>query len=198
MDAFNNYILPYKLLTKNIMIKAFQYACTTCFILLFAFNGMSQTEKGSKLLGGSASIQFNDPFSISLNPSAGIFVLNKLAVGSSLSLSFSSSTNSRYSSAGIGPFARYYFGKSKVQYFILADVGIFRNWYNFEYPGFEDKRTTTYWNPRVGVGAVYFITPQIGLESTLNYQIYRNSDRFNNNILSLNFGFQIYLPSGKE
>jgi hypothetical protein len=180
------------------MIKAFLYACAACIFLLTASNGMAQTEKGSKLLGGSASIQFNDPFSINLNPSAGIFVLDKLAVGSSISLSFSSNVNSRYTSVGIGPFARYYFGKSKVQYFVLADVGLYRNWYNFNYPGFEEKRTSSYFKPRLGVGAVYFITQQIGLESTLNYQIYRNSDRFNNNFLFLNFGFQIYLPSAKE
>jgi hypothetical protein len=182
------------------MIKAFQYACSTCFILLFAFNGIAQTEKGSKLLGGSASIQFYKPFSVNLNPNAGFFVLDKLAIGSSIYFSFSTDKYTRHSSVGFAPFARYYLGKSKLQYFVQAATGIYRNWYTTSYPLQEKtKQFSYYWNASAGLGAVYFITQQVGLESTLNYQLYNiSSGRRNNDNLFLNFGFQIYLPSGKE
>jgi hypothetical protein len=169
-------------------------------MLLISINGLSQTQKGTLLLGGSAGVQFSDPFSVNFNPNVGVFVLDKLAIGSSLSSYFSSETRYRYSQLGIGPFVRYYFGEKKLQYFVLADVGLYRNWYKVDNPPFEERRqVSNFWNARAGLGAVYFITQQIGLEATLYYRINDSpgSDNSDSNLF-LNFGLQIYLPSGKE
>jgi outer membrane protein len=173
-------------------------AVLSLLFLSSSFDGFSQTEKGSKLLGGSGSLQFYDPFFVSLYPNAGIFVVDKLALGSAVSISFSSGSNSRYTSLGISPFARYYFGKSRIQYFVLANAGLYRSWYTSVNPPFEDVRNANnVFDARAGLGAVYFITQQVGLEATLNYNIYGNASQRDNNLV-LNFGFQIYLPSAKE
>jgi hypothetical protein len=185
-------------------MKSLSSAFTIFLVFFFVSSGMAQTEKGSKLLGGSASIRFNDPFTLTLNPTGGIFLVDKLALGSSVSVEYSSTR--RYSTlyshrsftGGFAPFVRYYLGESKIRYFLLADVGVYRSWYNVYQAGYERRETNNYLNPGLGAGAVYFITPQIGLEAILNYRFYRNTKQHYNENLFLNFGFQIYLPSGKE
>jgi hypothetical protein len=185
-------------------MKSLSSAFTIFLVFFFISSSMAQTEKGSKLLGGSASVQFNDPFTLILNPTAGIFVLDRLALGSTLTLDYSSamradSPHNRQSfTAGVAPFIRYYLGKSKLQYFLLADVGVYRNWRNFYQAGYDSRVANNYLNPSGGIGAVYFIAKHIGLEAILNYRIYRNTLRTDNENLTLNFGFQVYLPSAKD
>ncbi|MDO1451242.1 hypothetical protein Q0590_33520 [Rhodocytophaga aerolata] len=156
-----------------------------------------QTEKGSKLLGGSGSIQFYDPFMINLFPDVGFFVADHLALGSGIPVSFSTDSRTDYVSLGLSPFARYYLGQSTLRYFLATEVGYRHTWNTFTFG--QDKLQQSYntWDIRGGVGAVYFITEQIGLEALLSYGTFRTyvSGETIRNRLNLTVGFQIYLPA---
>jgi hypothetical protein len=100
--------------------------------LLFLFVSAlasAQTEKGSFMIGGNASVEFNKndqngdtgetkTFSISINPQAGYFVANNFSLGLSLPVSISrgkstypginGEAESKTNGFGVAPFVRYY------------------------------------------------------------------------------------------
>jgi len=70
----------------------------------------AQTERGTLMLGGSASFQAIDDASVFIfNPNVGVFAANNFAVGLQANI-ISSEGNSAWA---LGPFARYYFGKNE-------------------------------------------------------------------------------------
>lgn len=131
-------------LNKKQFMKRIMFLVAGCISMLSAF---SQVEKGSKLVGvsfGSVSYTNSDSkttysntptvynsdgnsFSISINPNVAWFVMDRLAVGGGISVSFynsksnssntgsSTTSESKYNQPSfyIGPMARYYFGGSK-------------------------------------------------------------------------------------
>ncbi|SDJ95131.1 Outer membrane protein beta-barrel domain-containing protein [Catalinimonas alkaloidigena] len=153
---------------------------------------LAQTEQGSVLLGGNASLQFNDPFSITVAPNIGVFVRDNFAIGSALSVSYQESSTSRYTSLGVIPFARLYFGHLPVRPFVMGNVG-----YSHERsrsktgPG---RQTSTYNRgiANIGAGLAYFLSDQVALETTLLYGSYAIREGSRNARLRLNMGFQIY------
>ncbi|MDO1449899.1 hypothetical protein Q0590_26705 [Rhodocytophaga aerolata] len=165
--------------------------------LLFPLSCFGQTEKGSKLLGGSGSIQFYDPFSISIFPDVGFFVKDNLALGSGIPASFSTDSRTDFVSLGLSPFARFYLGQTTLRYFLTAEVGYRHTWNTYTFQ--QDKLQQSYntWDIRGGAGAVYFITQQVGLEALLSYGTFRTyvSGETILNRLNLVVGFQIYLPA---
>lgn len=62
------------------------------------------------MVGGNFRLNTSDNNSeISFTPSAGAFIVDNLALGGNFSLGYSKSGNNKYTTFGIGPFARYYF-----------------------------------------------------------------------------------------
>lgn len=172
----------------------------------------SQVEKGTKLIGvGFGSFSFtnsnsqtsysNTPtvyksdgssYSISVNPNVGWFVIDNLALGAGVSVSFygsksnssnTSSTNtSTYNSTQpsfyLGPFARYYFkGAEKGRVFtqINGQYGIYGGKSTSKTNYGSASTTTTHpkgdWNVGATAGYEYFINPSIGLFASvgINY-----------------------------
>ncbi len=174
----------------------------TCLLLctVLSFTALAQTEKGTKLVGGTGTIRFNNPFSISLAPDLGIFLADNAALGATVQVSYSSQDNPRYSTTGLGlaPFFRYYFsGNETNKIFGQFNAGIFHT--QNTYPsGFntETSRSYNYTNVGLGLGLVHFFTKQVGLEGILAYNSnsYINSNNSSGS-LTLNLGFQIYLPA---
>jgi hypothetical protein len=79
-------------------------------IVIATSNLKAQTERGTLMIGGSASFQASDEATVFLfTPSLGVFVNKDFAIG----LGASILSSDGYSQWALGPFARYYFGKNE-------------------------------------------------------------------------------------
>jgi hypothetical protein len=158
---------------------------------------------GNWLVGGSVgSTNFNfetETFNISLNPRAGYFISDRLAIGALVTLgldAYNGGTNFQY---GIGPFARYYFpegGSPTNRWFGEANVGIAGSHR-------EDSDEDNPVSLQLGVAAGYahFITPSVALEGMLGYTYSEadiNSDTGGSSGIGLTLGFQVYLPGRRN
>ncbi|RZM19502.1 MAG: hypothetical protein EOO88_37870 [Pedobacter sp.] len=184
----------------------------TFLLLLLSFTAIAQIKKGDKLVGvGIGAISYtssdskttysNTPtvyesegssFSISLNPNLGWFIMDKLAVGAAVNVSFNTSKSESRNSAStttsdnkstqpafyIGPFARYYFGTgTKGAPFVQGNfqLGTSGGKSESQTSSGASSETTTKpkgdWNAGVVVGYEHFVTPNIGLFGSfgLNY-----------------------------
>lgn len=172
---------------------------TACGITSFA-----QLQKGSKMLGmslanvtGGINGLYNG-FTMSIHPTAGVFVKDKLVVGGSVLLGLSTGSNFLSYNYGAGIFSRKYFSKgadSKIAYFIGADVsvtGVSQHIENGVENGYALFGT-------VGCGMAYFILPSVSLEAKLGLQAASWND-INRLVMqpAANLGFQIYLPKKQD
>lgn len=174
--------------------------------VLFLSDAFAQTGKGSMLLGGNAGINFSSErsddksFGMSLYPQAGFFVANSFALGASVSLGYSSyNTNStRTNNIGLGPFVRYYLGSGKALPFLEARGGWGRYQSRYEEPGGVERKYTDHIGyGGLGIGLAYFLTPSVGLEPLLSYDIY-GEDSYTRRTLNFRIGFQVYFSRKGE
>ncbi|MFC5540176.1 hypothetical protein ACFPQ1_38120, partial [Rhodocytophaga aerolata] len=147
-----------------------------------AFPLQAQTAKGGWLLGGSGSVRFTDPFYLDINPLAGHFLADNLVVGTQVPFNI---TTQRYSSSslttiGLTPFVRYYFLSTKLRPFLKTDIGYLRTLYRYEVANVREqvRYSEGYFNVSMGLGAVYFITPAVGLQAALDYRINRFANAY--------------------
>lgn len=122
------------------------------------------------------------------------------AIGVDVNLGLSTGSGSTDFLYGIGAFGRYYVADKKVEidkkarWFFEASAG---------FNGVNKKAGDVSTNTNglglgIGPGLAYFITPNIGLEGLLKYDLtvgFGSSTTAHR--VSLNVGFQIYLPSAK-
>jgi outer membrane protein len=145
-------------------------------------------------VGFSASNQKNDNgttiqktanYSLALNPYAGKFLSEKLAVGLELYFSLSGSKNetavlssSKTSTIGVTPFLRYYAVKwNKFQLFAQGNVGFSVSAFSSKTAGVTDEGPkTTRMNLTIYPGIAYDVSEKISLQTTIN-------------ILSVGYGF---------
>ncbi|RDC64542.1 hypothetical protein [Adhaeribacter pallidiroseus] len=175
------------------------------FYLVVCLAGFSaaQTSMGSKLIGGTGTLHIgtgnNKGTLLMLSPRMGQFVADDLALGASLPLSLYAYSGSTTTSVGLSPFVRGYFGAATTRLLLEGRVGFQRIAYNSDNSNFNDNSTAFTYG--LGLGAVHFISEQVGLEILLSYDNSGNNDAILNmaNLtgINLNVGFQIYLPSGK-
>jgi hypothetical protein len=145
-----------------------------CSLLIGALTAGAQTEKNTLLLGGN--IAFNSTESVnsfSATPNIGVFVINNLAIGGEFSLF----TSEGYTSWGVGPFARYYFGQNpKGKPYLGASALI----------GGADEADT-----EVGFGAhggyAIFLNKSVALQLGVQYNRISEMDNF-----GISAGFQIH------
>lgn len=193
--------------TKSKKMK--KISCLAIAVMLL-FGSRAQTQKGTKLIGvGIGGISFTDSksstsysntptvynsegnsFSISVNPNAGWFIKDGLALGTSLSVSFyssnskSSNTSSTSTSESkstqpsfyVGPFARYYFGgSSKGMPFaqVNAQYGVYGGKSTSKSSSGSSSETTTKpkydFNTGLTFGYEHFITPSIGFYGSIGF-----------------------------
>jgi hypothetical protein len=173
----------------------FLFPAIAVFILLANIPSLAQTEKGTKLVGGGARMHISDGyFSAGIFPNAGLFVKDNFVLGASLPLHYSGHSNGSSIQLGLTPFARHYFGKGPTRLFALAALGYSHDWRHRKH---EDHTSSSgYGTGSVGVGLVYFLTNQIGVEARVTYDGFIRNDNY---LGSVNFGlgFQIYLPQAK-
>ncbi len=172
-------------------------------LLPFILMGMyahAQTEKGTLMVGAgilSAGETFqndNSYYNINLNPRAGWFITDRLAIGTTVLLGINGGnggniTNFNY---GLLPFGRYYFGTKKTALFAEADFGI--QAYHVAGKGFSGDRDGSEFSFGAGPGVTHFLTPNVGLEALLKVRSYSGFNGGHSSVTpSLNLGFQIYL-----
>jgi outer membrane protein len=181
-------------------------------LLASTISSFAQTEKGSWMIGGSLGLTIGnnanyDDFKIYLKPQAGYFILKKLAIGTGIELSYENSiadyptvpgSSYKYhiSIVGFTPFARYYFGEKKLKPFIQA-IYTYSYFSEVNNPtgGIETSNSGYTANSTLGGGFAYFIAPNVSLDATLDYQVFRTSEALVfNNQPAFKMGFQIFLP----
>ena len=171
---------------------------------LFAFStAHSQTQKGSLLLGGSASMNFtiepSSSFQLRINPDLGIFVIDRLAIGGRLATGFTLGNSFQQYNFGIIPNVKYYFGISdSLDVFIEGGFGpsVFVTTVNA--PFGDETNTNTLFSIFTGPSLVFFINPNTGIHVGLTYSGAIGDDFADQHSTSINAGFQIYLPKGSK
>ncbi|MCU0374419.1 MAG: hypothetical protein MUF24_03835 [Chitinophagaceae bacterium] len=162
----------------------------------------AQLEKKNWMLGGNARLasskQVNElsevsQFSLDISPSVGYFFADKFAGGVKGQLGFTSlkynGPTAKSSVIGVGPFLRYYMLSVDKPVNFFGEV--------FYRPlitkaDFNARGIVTNGFTLTG-GAVVFLNTSVGLEFTLNYDFFNNSN--NNKVKTIFFGvgFQIHL-----
>jgi len=176
---------------------------------LFGLNQSSaQLQKGNLLVGanigdiGLGLQSGNTSFSISIEPKVGFFIQDNVAIGPAVNLGFSTDNTGTIINYGVGAFGRYYVSDKNMvlmkhaRFFGEASVGI--NGVNSDPKGSVGSTNTNGLGLGFGPGVAYFITPNIGLEALLKYDLtvgFGNATTLNN--FGIHVGFQIYLPSKK-
>lgn len=170
-------------------------------LLIINLHGYTQTEKGSFLIGGSGNINWplrksGNFFSFNISPQGGYFVGNNLALGVKPSFSYFQSDSDFYKNygvnLGISPFIRYYLGPSQLKLFFQGSLGVAHSAESFNdgISTYASNYNSFFQN--IGVGLVYFVNENIGLEGLLNYDHYIKFHSYSTSGISLNLGFQIY------
>jgi hypothetical protein len=139
----------------------------------------AQTERGTLMLGGNASLQATDDVSVFIfNPNVGVFVANNFAVG--LQASIVSSEGS--SAWALGPYGRYYFGKNeKGKLFGQGTISL----------SGSDGSDPSFGGGLTG-GYAFFLNKSIALEVAASY--FRIDD---SGLFVLGAGFQIHFKKQK-
>ncbi|GAB3320667.1 hypothetical protein GCM10027299_14130 [Larkinella ripae] len=193
-------------------------------LLTIASSAMAQTEKGRWLIGaqvGNVSYQKfkNDGghnFTVDANPSAGYFPVNNLLIGVALPFSSNqSSYNSPVSasgphtwSLGLGPFIRYYAGRSSLKPYLGVSYTYSRSRTIYKNVTSTDRTLKGHtFNLAPTLGLAYFINRNVLLSAGLSYNITQSSSEvliltnppavtdftFNTRKLSLDVGFAVLL-----
>lgn len=176
---------------------------------LFGINNASaQLQKGNLLVGASLGdiglgLQSgNTSFSLSINPKLGYFIQDNIALGGEVDLGFATDNTGTVINYGVGAFGRYYFGQKNMvllkhaRFFGEASAGF--SGLNSDPKGPIGATNTNGLGLGAGPGLAYFITPNIGLETLLKYDLtvgFGNATTYSR--FGLKVGFQIYLPSKK-
>ncbi len=162
-------------------------------IVIASLSATAQTEKGSWLIGGSASFSSSTgSTSLSIEPKAGYFFSNNWAAG--LGLNFTSQSSDGFSTTAIigAPFIRYYFLPlgDNVKLFGNGLIGI------GNISGGGSSSFTTW---QLSAGPAVFLNKHTALEFALAYGGNKYSGSGAINTFAFLVGFQIHLPGkGKK
>ena len=161
----------------------------------------AQVTKGNFLAGGSLSFESskyteseNSTTLLRLTPSAGYFFADRFAAGVRVSFSWQSNNDDDYSDLAAGPFARYYFLPAAKTTNIFLEANFLAG--SEKYNDFDAAGKTQY---GLSAGPVFFLNPNIGVETTVNWSSVKYKDmdgRFNN--FGISAGFQIHLNCNKK
>ncbi len=167
----------------------------------------AQIQKGNLMVGASLADmniklqKGNTDLSLSINPKIGYFIQDNVAIGAEVKLGFATNSAQNSINYGIGAFGRYYVSSKQLEllkharFFGEVNAGLVGD--NIKPKGMSSVSTNGL-GIGFGPGVAYFITPNIGLEALLKYNLgvgFGSSTTTNNS--SIGFGFQIYLPTKK-
>lgn len=168
-------------------MKKFLSAVILSFCILFV---QGQTDEGDWMVGGGFRLNTSDNNTvIALNPSAGAFLVHRLALGGNLQFSYSKAGSVKVTSFGVGPFVRYYFTDANVK-------PILHGFFNFlsektKLPGVSSTNTGI--NFFLGGGAAFFISEQVSIDALMGYDHTKIKDFDGSGGFAMTIGFQVYL-----
>ena len=166
-----------------------------CLLLMCCgYGAMCQTEKGAWLIGGNFNLNTNDnSTSLGINPNAGYFVANNFAVGGKLMLEYDKFGENKSTTFGIGPFARYYFGRTSVKPFVDGEL----NFLSQKLKVASTTNTENGVNYFLGLGIALFLNQNVALEVLAGYDHTKVKDRDGDGGFAMRAGFQVYLHPNK-
>lgn len=161
--------------------------------------GANLADLGLRLQSGNTRISFN------ISPKLGYFIQDNIVVGGEVQLGLDhrsvSSISTNEINYKVGAFGRYYISDPRTillkhsRFFIEGNTGLTGT--NSKTEG-APSVTTNGIGIGIGPGVTYFITPNVGLEALLKYDLGLG---FGSSVTSHDFtigvGFQIYLPTKK-
>lgn len=160
--------------------------------------GAVPIQAGNWIVGGSlGSLGYNfssESFNVNLNPRAGFFVVDNIAVGVGAVLGLTTLQHSdNIWSYGVAPFARYYFpeGASVTgRFFGEVEAGI---------SGSTGASDASFLGG-VRAGYAHFVTNSVAVEGTLGYTYSQANISSGSAVtgLGIGLGFQIYLPGARN
>lgn len=203
----------------------------------FVLSSHAQTEAGTKMLGGNAGFSFSKEktkvgsitadgwrnYGFYLNPNAGLFIIDQLAVGGMVTIqSYGSSLKDGYQLGGgnaenmksssvslaIGPWVRYYYpiGEKGA---VFGELNTLLGVQQSKSSELDNGNVVMEKNPMhrlsqfgIGPGYSYFISDKVGLEGLLQYRVQRAShkddgDEYRTKETTggfyFNIGLQVYL-----
>ncbi len=166
-------------------------------LMLLSIQGFSQIEKGTLLVGGSGSFDWefkesDNPILILLNPNLGYFATNNFALGASVGFQYFSYGESSSVGVSLAPFVRYYTNitanNESLKFFIHGQSGMF-------WPDMKNSPDDNGYFLNAGPGLAVFLNNNAALEFGLNYYYsdYLDKDYDANKALMFNVGFQTYI-----
>jgi hypothetical protein len=151
----------------------------------------AQTEKGDWMVGGGFRLNTSgDNTEITLNPNAGAFVINNLALGGNFQFSYSKIGDNKVTVFGIGPFVRYYFTEANVRPIVQGHFNYISR--QSKISGFPSN-TSSGINYFLGGGAAIFISDQVSIDGLLGYDHTKLKDIDGSGGFAMTIGFQVYL-----
>ncbi len=166
-------------------------------VLAIAFSASAQTEKGRWLVGGNAGFSSSKAggasasvSSFNINPNAGYFVADNIAVGAGVG--FTSATGG-FSAFAAAPFVRYYFLPLGTNAKLFAN-GSFG--FGSVKPGSgAASLSSTQWE--IAAGPSFFLNKNVALETVLAYGQQKPKGVPASKEFGVKVGFQILLDGGK-
>jgi len=152
------------------------------------FSTQSENLRGTNVKG----------LNIEISPGIGYFFLDKFAGGARISLKYSkieyNSVADNTTQIGFGPFLRYYILSTEKRINFFGETSF--KYSNLSGNNFKSYSENTF---RVSAGPVIYFNSSVGLEFTLNYEVF-NSNATNTDYKTfyLGIGFQIHLESDKN
>lgn len=174
--------------------------------MLFSATTYAQTEKGNMMVGanlgniGGTFQNGGSKFNLNLTPKLGWFIKDDIAIGGEVNLGLSTGNDQTDFIYGIGAFGRYFIKDKSIEvskrarWFLEASAGF--NGVNTK--AGDQSTNTNGLGLGFGPGLAYFITPNVGLEALLKYDLtvgFGSSTTAHR--VGVNVGFQIYLPTAK-
>ena len=157
--------------------------------LLIALQGAAQTENGTFLVGGGLGLQTGENNSqFSIDPNFGFFFFDNFAAGANVTYNFTKAGSTKQNEFGIGPFARYYFGKTSTKPFVVSEFDFLTS--NFEANNVKTKNNG--WGFLFGLGFAAFINDNVAVEGVSGYNYNKYKDFDGSGGFTLRFGFQLY------
>lgn len=174
-------------------------------LLLALFTGsrlsFSQTSAGTFMYGGLVSASFSQSegqnvLMAEASPNLLVFVKDNVAAGGSVDVGIVRYGESRYSSLGMFPTARYYFGRVQqpAKFFLLGDAG----YHLISYSKIINNTAKTGLGLGGGPGFTYFFSSNVALEALARTRFLRYSDTSTALQYQLKIGVQLSLKPGRR
>jgi len=165
-------------------------------LLVMFGDANAQTAKNDWMVGGNFRLNTsNNNTQIGFNPSAGLFIVDNLAIGGSVGFNYNSFGNTKTTAFNIGPFARYYFTteSQKVRPILQGNF----NFLTAKQKVVSVSTTNTGINFFVGGGAAMFISDNVSIDVLAGYDRTKIENTAGEGGFAFNIGFQVYLLKGK-